>query len=78
MGGEDERLGIYNTPNLPFSSHSLRRSGRSSALPYPQSEQRESSRWSYIVKEELIYRAEMLCSKDLLTATKGQAKYKKT
>lgn len=29
----------FGVPDLPFTSHSPRRSGRSSALPYPPSEQ---------------------------------------
>ena len=36
-----KRPGIENMPGLPFTNHSPRRSGRSSALPYPPGEQND-------------------------------------
>jgi len=40
----EKRPGIENMPGLPFTNHSPRRSGRSSALPYPPGEQNDVNR----------------------------------
>ena len=47
---KEERPGMFPHPAPPFSSHSLRRSGRSSALPYPPSEQDDNNRFLYLFK----------------------------
>ena len=43
-GYKEERPGMFPTPSLPFSSHTPRRSGCSSALPYPPGVQGEIDR----------------------------------